>query len=801
MKFGETLYQRSVPKWTAYNLNYNELKKLIKLRTTTGASSPMPIPGQTDHRWSLLEDELFAILKDQYDNIGMFLRSKHGEIERRLTALDKSVRSAKRAVKNYSGRPSLQARRFQRLVQEAESIGEDIQALTRFAAVQKTAFRKILKKYRKWTNTDGLRNRLEADVFADGQLEINVSEQMQHLAAQTSIIHRLETELMQNSPFEQNRRLSTVKLESPVTIISNAADAGKLHFDAAIVTTPFGESAATATYWVHPDNLEEARVLLLRYMRDLNMQEALPHDNSMNDVPKSITTAADSSLTYTCYFDNVYRLLQDQGLATPSRVAMSALWSQGKEALINLSDMSPRSDAYSTLSIRRKDLPVALDREASLPKDNSVSAANVKTIKSFLSQHRDLRPLAIQTSDRTRFVGLNNSSAVGTFATLDSNLSFSSFDKSAILDSSRLNKQGFPHAVLQIRWEFGKRPEVARAFDTTHLAEKVDDFSLETAAVHKEHPELVKLNWVLLLEKDIRKVPMQVRRTRRTTEPQSGTNSAPSSTGDSVFSATLEPSAGSETSPVASTIDVNSGLQAAQTEQKRKKKARIAAQSPTRPGAKYYSEYDDPDSELYQQEAYTIYVDPNAEDPMVAAFRKIGTFFASPFQKAASDNEHDQNERTPLLTERSSHDEEAASSESESDNTMASKPKHTGLRGHVRPAQRYRLRLSRRQRKFEQTLGRISAALVVLSYVLLLMSTVLLATGRRKEYLEVDIGATVGVVAAVVCTLLSLAMTWMRKTPLGKVEKTTLVLADGMVLLLSFAVVVGIVQKARYHKK
>lgn len=47
--------------------------------------------------------------------------------------------------------PIMQARKYQRLVKDAEDISNEIQNLAQITAIQKTTFRKILKKYRKWT--------------------------------------------------------------------------------------------------------------------------------------------------------------------------------------------------------------------------------------------------------------------------------------------------------------------------------------------------------------------------------------------------------------------------------------------------------------------------------------------------------------------------------------------------------------------------------------------------------------------------------------------------------------------------
>lgn len=807
MKFGETLYQRSIPKWAAYNLNYNELKQLIKLRTTSGDPSPVPIPGQTTHRWSLLEDELFSILKEQYDNIGLFLRSKYGEIERRLAYLDKLVRSAKRSANLYSARSTLQARRFQRLIQEAESIGEDIEALSRFAALQKTAFRKILKKYRKWTESDHLRQRLEVEVFSDGQLDLNLSEQMQHLTVQTSIIRGLETTLMYPMVPNSLHQQSSSQLESPITEITKASKLGPLHFDAAIASTPFGEAAGIAYFWVHNDNLEEARVLLLRHVKVLQLSGDLSRQSSSDTLTSTGTASNVEPSTRTCYIDNYHRYLKDTSSHSPSRIAMAARWSEGKKALVTMSDMVPRSDGCTTLALKRKDLAVALDRSKPFPKDRSASAANLSTVKDFLSQHRDLKPLCEMHCTRSRFVGINNSTEVGTFAVLHTNITFKPFkaDEIASSTSSTTGKQEFPHAVLEIRWEFGRKPEVVRVFDTTHLAERVADFTLEAAAIHAQHPELAEPSWATLLDQDIRKVPVLTKVSKKS-DLSTGTASGPSSTGDSVFSKVNDQSAGSETSPVASAAEFTLSREGSKSLDPKQKKARILAESPKRKGVRYYSEYDDPESELNQQEAYTIYVDPDAEAPGVETMKKIASVFSSIWHQlwaVTRTNYKITHERAPLLNDRSSQDDEDQSSGSDTDSLIQNgklKPQYKGLQGHIRPAERYRLRLSRRQRAFERTLAQIYSVLAAMSYIFLLMSAILLTTGRRKESLPVDIGATVGVAMAMVCMTLSIVLVNMRKEPLSRFEKLTLTLADGIAVLLSAAIVVGIVRRANYRK-
>ena len=69
------------------NVDYNDLKRLIKLRTTQDQTQAIDVSGNgTTDESSLqaFEDELYAELLEQYQRIDLFVKSKAGEIQRRL---------------------------------------------------------------------------------------------------------------------------------------------------------------------------------------------------------------------------------------------------------------------------------------------------------------------------------------------------------------------------------------------------------------------------------------------------------------------------------------------------------------------------------------------------------------------------------------------------------------------------------------------------------------------------------------------------------------------------------------------
>ena len=105
MKFGDTLRGRSIPQW-AYresiefagyqgdvlkyfstdNIDYDDLKRMVKDNTTSTHNQPRFIPGQGNEAKALkeFEDELYGQLLEQHERVGRFVQSKADELACRL---------------------------------------------------------------------------------------------------------------------------------------------------------------------------------------------------------------------------------------------------------------------------------------------------------------------------------------------------------------------------------------------------------------------------------------------------------------------------------------------------------------------------------------------------------------------------------------------------------------------------------------------------------------------------------------------------------------------------------------------
>lgn len=166
MKYGQNFEKESVPEWSLHNIDYNSLKHFIKANTTRDQAKAIAIPGQPDTHLAKVEDELYNELCAQHDSAGLFVSAKADEITRRLQHLSSQVqRLIARCNDDPQRVPRKRQRRFIRLERDVLKCGNDIQDLRRFVSAQSIAFRKILKKYRKWTGSSTLGNRFRDDVL------------------------------------------------------------------------------------------------------------------------------------------------------------------------------------------------------------------------------------------------------------------------------------------------------------------------------------------------------------------------------------------------------------------------------------------------------------------------------------------------------------------------------------------------------------------------------------------------------------------------------------------------------------
>ncbi|ROT41401.1 hypothetical protein SODALDRAFT_273124 [Sodiomyces alkalinus F11] len=169
MKFGEKLEQESVPEWSLYNVDYNSLKHEIKVHTSRHQATAVTIPGQRDSPLEKFEEKLYLELCNQHDRVDLFVNSKAGEISRRLDSVSGQIQRLVARCNRHgtSGITLKRQRRLAKYERELLRCEEDILAVSRFINAQVTAFRKITKKYRKWTGSATLGSRFRQNVLSN----------------------------------------------------------------------------------------------------------------------------------------------------------------------------------------------------------------------------------------------------------------------------------------------------------------------------------------------------------------------------------------------------------------------------------------------------------------------------------------------------------------------------------------------------------------------------------------------------------------------------------------------------------
>lgn len=168
MKFGDQLKEESVPQWGPHNIDYNELKHLIKKHTTKDQSKAITIPGHDDVALQEFEVSFNQELCSQHTRIDLFVRSKTGELNRRLAHSQKEILRTTSSLTygDGSGPTTRQLEKLDKYDRLITKCRKDTENLERFINAQRTAFRKILKKYKKWTGSSRLTRR-----FTDEKLD------------------------------------------------------------------------------------------------------------------------------------------------------------------------------------------------------------------------------------------------------------------------------------------------------------------------------------------------------------------------------------------------------------------------------------------------------------------------------------------------------------------------------------------------------------------------------------------------------------------------------------------------------
>ncbi len=411
--------------------------------------------------------------------------------------------------------------------------GEDIQSLSRFVGAQRTAFQKLLKKYKKWTSSSELGVRFRAEVldrptsFSKRDFEPLLTQWTEVLAAVRAPfigggdwhsglrnpITRSQPDLSVptkplKSPTKQANQEFAGDLDSVSELHSAWEDGSNIDIDTALAVLPLGRGATRAVYWVHPDNIVQVHVLLLQYTRlhktnsihspeSPSSSRSSPRTSFSNCSGRPASRTDDEVGVIVC--DDLQRFSKVRSSETISitedcpgtvaeKAAASIRFSPSGEAVVVVDTDAgrpghsanwnekhlPRKARFKRKHVRQLFEASSVDRFA---KDNG---NDPKQVCEWLTEHREVQPLVQLLSRRTRFVGLRNHKDGGVWATLDKDISMKicsskslAGDKglSTISEGGTIESEIFPHAILEVRLEGDADSKLVETLNSSHLVD------------------------------------------------------------------------------------------------------------------------------------------------------------------------------------------------------------------------------------------------------------------------------------------------------------------------------------------
>ncbi|ODV80643.1 polyphosphate synthetase protein [Suhomyces tanzawaensis NRRL Y-17324] len=269
MKFGEHLRKALIKNYSFYYIAYDDLKHQLKKGLK-----------DNDYEWSNeLEEEFLNALETELDKVYLFTKVKNTEVNRRIKELEAYVHEVVNALQRVQANPNdtsitnrPQEQDFEDLEQELSDIIADVHDLAKFSRLNYTGFQKIVKKHDKTTKFN------LKPIF---QVRLNAK------------------------PFyKDNYDNLIVKLSKLYDLVRTRGNPVKGDSSAGGSQQNFVRQ--TTKYWVHPDNITELKLVILKHLPVLVFNADKEFE------------AEDAAIT-SIYFDNeemdLYygRLLKDEG--------------------------------------------------------------------------------------------------------------------------------------------------------------------------------------------------------------------------------------------------------------------------------------------------------------------------------------------------------------------------------------------------------------------------------------------------------------------------------------------------------
>jgi SPX domain protein involved in polyphosphate accumulation/uncharacterized membrane protein YidH (DUF202 family) len=487
MKFGEHLKSSLIRDYNFYYISYDDLKRSLE----TGVKS-------NNGSWNnQLEENFLVSLETELEKVYTFQKVKNTEIGRRIKDAEEQVSQVIDALD--TDEPPLE-QDFEDLEEELSDIIADVHDLAKFTRLNYTGFQKIIKKHdklTKWHLKPVFQVRLDAKPF--------FKDNYDSLVVKISTLYDLV-----------RTRGNPVKGDS-------SAGGGQQNF-----------VRQTTKYWVHPDNITEVKLIILKHLPVLVF-----NSNKEFEIEDSAITSI--------YYDNenldLYygRLRKDEGAE-----AHRLRWYGGMgadtifvERKTHREDWTGEKSVKARFPLKEKFINPFLKGEYTVPqafeKMRKEGKKPIKEIENLEALAREtqysvikkkFRPVVRSFYNRTAFQ-LPGDARVR--ISLDTELTMVREDNFDGVDRTKGNwrrmdigvdwpfsqlpqkdVERFPYAVLEVKLQtqLGQEPPVwVRNLISSHLVEAVPKFSKFIHGVATLLPDKIDLIpfWLPQMDVDIRK--------------------------------------------------------------------------------------------------------------------------------------------------------------------------------------------------------------------------------------------------------------------------------------------------------
>ncbi|KAI8867785.1 SPX-domain-containing protein, partial [Ramicandelaber brevisporus] len=267
MKYGATLLESLNPEWRFFYIEYGQLKTFLKDRLKINGNGQFTESDET---------EFVNMLENELDKVYSFQKLKSGEIQRHVKYCEHSIEEIGKASNEVGADPAEVSMRYLNVENEINGIIVEVNELAKFQRLNFAGFIKIVKKHDKHTG----------------------------IPLKTMFSLRLS-----KKPFyKENFDPLLLKLSRLCEIVRNGgktatSSSGK---SASAAAAGAGQSFVrqTTKYWVHPDNVMELKLFVLKHLPVLVYKAQAPKTfGPKTDADADSDESVDPAIT-SIYFDN-----------------------------------------------------------------------------------------------------------------------------------------------------------------------------------------------------------------------------------------------------------------------------------------------------------------------------------------------------------------------------------------------------------------------------------------------------------------------------------------------------------------